>query len=344
MKIGRFPGVYIVLLIVLVSIAGCSSPQNWVAPKPYKETQFVMDTIIEITAYGPNSETAVNAAFDEFKRVQAISDHFNPDSQVSRINQMAGVSPVPVDPDLIKMISQSIDVSRKTDGAFDITIGALTELWGIGHKGDFVPSQEEIDKVLPLVDYRMIQVDADKGTVYLPKPGMKLDLGGVAKDYALNKAVEILKAQGIKSALVNAGGDIQVIGMKPDGAPWRIGVQDPRNTEGVVAKIGLDQWNTLQTSGDYQRYFLKNGVRYAHILDPRTGRQPTELASVTLVYKDTDVYGTGDIASSGFMVLGIEKGMEALRRFPGVEAVFVTSDGKAVVTPGLEGKIELESK
>ncbi|HMM22453.1 MAG TPA: FAD:protein FMN transferase [Selenomonadales bacterium] len=299
-----------------------------------------MDTVIEITAYGPNAEGAVHDAFNEFKRIQAVSDRFNPDSQVSKINQMAGVSPVMVDRDMIKMVQDANDISRKTDGAFDASVGALTELWGIGHKGDFVPTQEEIDQVLPLVDYRMIQVDAGKGTVYLPKAGMKLDLGGVAKDYALNKAVEMLKARGIKSALVNAGGDIQVIGAKPDGAPWRIGVQDPRNPEGVIAKISLTQWNVLQTSGDYQRFFVKDGVRYAHIINPKTGRQPAELASVTLVYKDADVYSVGDVASSGFMVLGLEKGMEALRQFPGVEAVFVTADGKVTVTPGLKDNVE----
>ncbi len=298
-----------------------------------------MDTVIEITAYGQNVDTAVKAAFAEFKRIQVMSDHYNPDSQVSKINRMAGISTVPVDQDLIRMINYSIDISQKTDGAFDISIGPLTELWGIGHKGDFVPSQGEIDKVLPLVDYRMIQVDATKGTVYLPKVGMKLDLGGVAKDYALNRAVEILKAQGIKSALLNAGGDIQVIGTKPDGSPWRVGVQDPRNSDGVIAKMALTKWNTLQTSGDYQRFFVKNGLRYAHILDPKTGRQPTEMASVTLVYKDVDIYRAGDIASSGLLVLGREKGMAALQKFPGVEAIFVTADGEIITTPGLKGEI-----
>lgn len=325
----------LICLVIAINTTGCF------ASKPYKETQFLMDTIIEITAYGSNAETATKAAFNEFKRIQAISDRYNADSQVSKINEMAGISPVAVDPDLVQMVNDSINISKKLDGAYDISIGPLTELWGIGHKGDFVPSQEEIDKVLPLVDYRLIQVDAEKGTVYLPKAGMKLDLGGVAKDYAINKAVEILRAQGIKSALVNAGGDIQVIGNKPDGTPWRIGVQDPRNADGVTAKLSLAQWNTLQTSGDYQRFFVKNGVRYAHILDPKTGKQPSEVASVTLVYKDTAVYSSGGIASSGFLVLGSEKGMAALRHFPGVEAIFVLTDGKIILSPGLEGKVEL---
>lgn len=328
------------ILTIAFTTIGCAS-FNFLAPKPYKETQFLMDTIIEITAYGPHNKDAVKAAFDEFKRIQALSDHFIPDSQLSKINQMAGIAPVAVDPDLVKMIGDSIEVSKKTDGAFDASIGALTDLWGIGHKGDFVPSQEEITAVLPLVDYRLIQVDPQAGTVYLPKKGMKLDLGGVAKDYALNKAAEIMKSYGIQSALLNAGGDIQVVGNKPDGTPWRIGVQDPRNSEGMTAKISLGQWNVCQTSGDYQRFFIKDGIRYAHILDPKTGRQPTELSSVTLVYKDAAVYNSGDIASSGFMVLGLEKGMAALKQFPGVEAIFVTTDGKVVVTPGLQGSVEL---
>lgn len=320
-------------LIIVISSAGCSTL------KPYRETQFLMDTVIEITAYGPNAEAATKAAFGEFKRIQTVSDRFNPDSQVSKVNQLAGISPVAVDPDLIKMISDSIDISQKTGGAFDVSIGPLTELWGVGRKGDFTPTREEIDAVLPLVDYRLIRVDADKGTIYLSKAGMKLDLGGVAKDYALNKAVAVLKAHGIKSALVNAGGDIQVIGTKTDSTPWRIGVQDPRNADRVIAKVSLNEWTALQTSGDYQRFFIKNDKRYAHILDPRTGRQPTEIASVTLIYKDADI--AGDIASSGFLILGLEKGMAALKRFPGVEAIFVTTEGKVVVTPGLRDKVEL---
>ena len=323
------------LVLFLLGLSGCAS----ISPlhsKPYKETQFLMDTVIEITAYGPQAETATQAAFNEFKRLQILSDRYNPDSQISKINQQAGISPVSVDPDVMKMIIDAVEISQKTDGAFDISVGALTELWGIGHKEDYVPSEEEIQRVLPLVDYRLIQVDTAAQTIFLPKPGMKLDLGGVAKDYALDKAAHMLKLQGVKSALVNAGGDIQVIGTKPDGTPWRIGVQDPRNTDGIAVKIPLQPWNALQTSGDYQRFFIKNGVRYAHIIDPRTGRQPTEIASVTLVYQNNGQYG---VASSGFIVLGLEKGLAALQQFPGVEAVFITTAGKTILSPGLQGKV-----
>ncbi|MBP2651758.1 MAG: apbE [Firmicutes bacterium] len=301
-----------------------------------------MDTIIEITAYGPDSEAGVNAAFEEFKQIQKLSDHFDAESQVTKINQQAGIAPVSVSDELIEMINYANSISQKTDGAFDITIGPLTELWGIGHKDDYIPTQQEIDNVLPLIDYRKIKIDQANRTVYLPQAGMKLDLGGIGKDYALYKAAAALKSCGVKSALINAGGDISVIGSKPDGTPWRIGVQDPRDTENVIAKFPLSPWNTSQTSGDYQRFFIKDNIRYAHILNPRTGHQPTELASVTLVYNDDEVYSGGDIASSGFMILGLEKSLAALQTFPGVEAIFVTTDGQVIITPGLKAKIDQE--
>ncbi|SPF54013.1 ApbE family lipoprotein (fragment) [Candidatus Desulfosporosinus infrequens] len=192
-----------------------------------------------------------------------------------------------------------------------------------------------------MVNYHLIEVDAANRTIYLPKAGMSLDLGGIAKGYATDKAIEALKAQGVTSALVNAGGDVRVIGNKSDGKPWRIGVQDPRQTDGVSAKLALTQWDTMETSGDYQRFIMKNGIRYSHLLNPRTGWQPREVASVTIV-NNSSTYG--DILSKPIFVLGIEKGLELLKQFPGTEAVIVTTDGKVVVTPGLEGKIELSTE
>ena len=334
----RRAGLLVILLAAVLLTAACRP--GGPAAQTYKETQFVMDTVVDITAAGPGAEQAVKAAFGEFQRIHKLANRFDPESQVSRVNALAGREKVKVDPELIEMIGQSVDTSRKLDGAFDVSVGALTDLWGVGSKNDFVPTAAEIDQVLPLVDYRVIEIDPAAGTVYLPRAGMKLDLGGIAKGYALTRAVEKLKAAGIGSALVNAGGDIRVIGTRPGGGAWRIGVQDPRNADRMVAKIALTEWDSLQTSGDYQRFFVKEGVRYAHIIDPKSGRQPRELSSVTLVYR---AEGPGDgIASSGVFVLGPEKGRAALQRFPGVEAIMVTADGQVLVTPGLAGKVELE--
>lgn len=324
------------LLGFLIFTAACGFG-NWFTPKPYKETQFLMDTIIEITAYGPNAESAVKAAFADLKRLHDLTNNFDPNSQVSQINQAAGKNRVKVDPDLITMMQRSNELSNKLDGSFDITVGPLTELWGIGRKGEFVPSQEEIDKVLPLVNYRLVEIDQSTGTVFLPKTGMALDLGGIAKGYAVDKAIAILKAQGIQSALINAGGDVRVIGKRPDGNPWRIGVQHPRNQDAMIAKLSLTDWDTMETSGDYQRFITKDGIRYPHILDPRTGRQPRQLNSVTMVLNNS---ADGDIFSTAFFVLGPARTLELIKEFPGVDVIMVTVDGKVIVSPGLEGKIE----
>jgi thiamine biosynthesis lipoprotein len=321
-----------VLLVITMAGSGCSPA------KPYKETQFLMDTVIEITAYGPNAGEAVKDAFAEFKRIQKLSDKFDPSSQVSQINRLAGMGKMAVDPDVALMIDRSAKMSQLSAGKFDITIGALTGLWGVGQKGEYIPAKQDISQVLPLVDYRQIEVDSANNNVSLSKPGMALDLGGIAKRYAIEKALEKLHSHSIRSALINAGGDISVIGNKPDGTPWRIGLQHPRKEEGLLARITLDKWNTVETSGDYQRYFIKEGVRYAHILDPHTGIQPSEIASVTVISKDN----SADIRSSAVFVLGINKGLELLAQFPGTEAIIVATDGRIIVTPGLSNSVEIE--
>ncbi|MDF2636513.1 MAG: ApbE family lipoprotein [Pelosinus sp.] len=332
-------GIVMVVALALL-ISGCLG-NNIAAPKPFKETQFLMDTVIEITAYGPGAEEAVKAAFGEFQRLHTLTNNFDENSQLSKINQMAGKEKVAVDPTLVDIIRFSKDVSDKLGDSFDITIGPLTKLWGIGQKGEYVPTQAEIDKVLPLVNYHLVEVDTNANTVYLPKTGMMLDLGSIAKGYATDLAIEKLKAMGISSALVNAGGNVRVIGNKPDGKPWRIGIQHPRDTDGISGKLALTEWDTMETSGDYQRFIMKDGIRYSHILNPRTGWQPREVASVTMV-NSSSTYG--DILSKPIFVLGVEKGLELLKQFPGNEAVIVTLDGKIIITPGLEGKIELTSE
>ncbi|WP_094605979.1 FAD:protein FMN transferase [Sporomusa silvacetica DSM 10669] len=330
-------GSSVLLILLLVVGAGCSMGSPFAA-KPYKETQFLMDTIIEITAYGNGNEAGVKAAFAEFRRINELTNRFDESSQVSKINQAAGKEKMQVDPDVITMLKLARSRSEQLNGALDVSVGALTELWSVGHKGEFVPSDSEIKALLPLVNFELIEIDDKANTVFLLKPGMRIDLGAVAKGYADRKAIDALKAHGIKSALVNAGGDVRIIGKRPDGQPWRIGVQDPRDSEGIAAKLALADWDVLETSGDYQRFFIKDGVRYSHIIDPHTGYQPRGVASVTIVAKAEN---NVDILSTAIFVLGVEKGQELLKQYPGTEAIFITTDGKKIITPGLEGKVEL---
>ncbi|MCE5287153.1 MAG: FAD:protein FMN transferase [Pelosinus sp.] len=329
----------VVLFVIFAVVTGGCAIQNLFAPKPYTETQFLMDTVIEITAYGPQAEAGVKEVFAEIKHLHDITNNFDENSEVSQISRQAGLTQVAVDPELVAIIKLSNQLSDKLDSVFDITIGPLTELWGVGHKGEFVPTQAEIDKACALVNYKLIQLDETNHTVFLPSAGMKLDLGGIAKGYAVDRAIDILKSKGIKSALINAGGDVRVIGKKPDGSPWRIGVQDPRSSEGMIAALPLTIWDNMETSGDYQRFFLKDGERYSHILDPRTGRQPRSITSVTIVGSRS---GDDDVLSTVLFIVGAERGRELLKQFPGTEAVFVTNEGKILVTPGLEGIIEIQ--
>lgn len=326
------------LIFSIVLTAACGRPDGLFAAKPYKETRFLLDTVVEITAYGPGAEAAVGEAFAEIKRLHDLTNRFDEASQISEINRAAGKAKVLVDADVLTMIKRSRELADRVDRTFDITVGPLADLWGIGRKGDYVPARADVEKVLPLVDYRLVVVDEPPGTVYLPKAGMSLDLGGIAKGYAVDRVIELLKARGVKSALVNAGGDVRVIGRRPDGKPWRIGVQDPRKPDAVIARLSLENWDTMETSGDYQRFIEKDGVRYSHILDPRTGFQPRRLASVTMVINNS---ADGDVLSTALFVLGPERGLELLGQFPGAEAIMVTDDGKVIVSKGLEGKVEL---
>lgn len=327
--------IYFLLAILLAAllIAGCNQV------KPHKESRFIMDTLIDITVYGTNAQDSVREAFGEYERIYRLANLYDDNSQLAQINRAAGIKPIKADPALIEMLERACDLSAQLDGAFDVSIGPLTELWGIGKKGEFVPSDDEIKEALALVDYRLIQVNREEGTIFLPLAGMKLDMGGIAKGYATDKAVEVLQKRGIKSALVNAGGNVRIIGKRPDGKPWRIGVQNPRKEDGIAAKLALDNWNTMETSGDYQRFIMKDGIRYSHLLDPRTGKQPRGTISVTMVLNNST---DGDVFSTALFVLGAEKGLQALQKFPGVEAIFIDETGKISYSPGLNGKIEVE--
>jgi len=212
------------------------------------------------------------------------------------------------------------------------------ELWGIGKKDDFVPSDAEIVVALKHVNYHRLELDTTQHTARLLDKGMSIDVGGVAKGYILDRMEAILKAEGIQSALLNGGGDIRVIGNKPDGTPWRIGLQDSRDTEGISAKISLAKWNDIETSGDYQRFFDRDGVRYHHIFDPKTGKPTHTLSSASTVLCE----GIEDIPSNALLVMGKEQSLELLKQFPGIEAIFVDVDGSVSYTPGLADSIETD--
>lgn len=323
----------VVILFFTLLVTGCR-----MSSKPYRQTAFALDTAIDITAYGPNAEPAVKSAIQEMTRLEALLSNYREDSEISAINRNAGGAAVPISLETEQVLKQALRYANVTQGAFDPTIGPIVELWGIGKKEDFVPSDEQIAAALKFVDYRRLELDEDQHTARLKDKGMSIDIGGVAKGYILDRMAAVLKSQGIQSALINGGGDIRGIGQKPDGTPWRIGLQAPRQTNGVSAKIPLTNWDDIETSGDYQRFFDRDGKRYHHIFDPKTGKPTQTMPSASTVLRG----GREDIPSNVLMVIGKEQSLKLLQQFPGIEAIFIDYNGKVSYTPGLADSIEID--
>jgi len=297
-----------------------------------------MDTLVTITVVSHSkdgAERAIDGAFSEIEKLERLSNFFSSDSEISRINRNAGISEVKISPDILDILDKSLYVSEKTEGAFDITIGPVTKLYDFHRK--IKPEAGEIKKKLSLVHYRDLIVDRNTSTAFLRKRGMLIDPGGITKGYAADRAVEILKKQGIHSGLVTVAGDIKAFGLKPDGRPWKIGIRNPRangQEEDVMATIGLRDM-AISTSGDYERFFIFDGRRYHHLVSPKTGFPAEGCQSVSIITKEgffTDAFATA------VFILGPEKGMKVLEKM-GFDGVIVDSKGKIYITPGIRGKI-----
>jgi thiamine biosynthesis lipoprotein len=261
-------------------------------------------------------------------------------SEVMRINAAAGVRPVAVTADVLDVIQQGLRYSSDGDGAYDITVGPLVNLWGIGSSAARVPTPAEIRQALALVGYRNVIVDPKASTVFLKKAGMGLDLGSIAKGYAADEVARILRARGVSCALIDLGGNILTFGKKPDGSRWRIGIQNPQEARGT--KIGFVEitGGSVTTAGTYERFFEQDGKRYFHILDARTGSPAWNgLAAVSVVAADS-------ISADGYDTLVFTLGLERGRSFvesvsDTIDAVFVTERREVYVTPGLRQKFTL---
>jgi thiamine biosynthesis lipoprotein len=284
------------------------------------------------------ARAAFAAVFAEFERLEALMSTWRPGSDVLRINAAAGVQPVPVNADVRDVLRQARQISEWTEGTFDVTFGALTDVWKFDHdQDDSIPAEAAIRARLPLIDYRRIEIDDRAGTVFLTRAGMKIHLGGIGKGYAVEHALRILRTAGLRDFMVQAGGDLYVGGHK-DGRPWRLGINDPRGPQGrSFATIDLTD-STFSTSGDYARFFMKDGVRYHHILDPRTG-QPARLCRSVTIAAESPVLA--DAIAKGVFILGPEKGMALVEKIPKLEAVIVTAKNQVLVSSGLKGRFVL---
>lgn len=317
-----------VFALLLVSLLHKRPPES----VTYVKT--LMGTIVEVTIIDAGSsrpEEAAGAAFDEIKRLEKVFSSYDPDSDISKISKSAGKM-VKVSPEAVEVAAAALRVARLSNGAFDPTVGALKPAWGYSGEKGAVPSAEEVRRYLPFVDYRKVMVDKDRSAVGLEKRGMDLNLGGIAKGYIVKRAVEALKRSGVRRGIIHAGGDMAVF-QTDSREPFTIGVQDPREKK-LLGSVSLLN-GAVATSGDYERYFIKDGVRYHHILDPATGFPAGRSRSVTIVAEDPV---TADALSTAVFVMGPVEGMELVEGLDNVEALIVGSDGRVTVSKGLKLK------
>ncbi len=292
-----------------------------------KQTRFMMDTYVTITAIGPKRivSQAVDLALKRMSEVDEKFSSFKPESQVYTFNHKN--EPI-TDPEVLGLIKVGLEVSKESGGAFDITVAPLLELWGFNSKTYYLPQEEEIKNCLNSVGYRHLLIQDGKLTK--DNPATAIDLGGIAKGYALAQAASVLKAQGVTSALVDAGGDIYTVGKKGEKL-WRVGIKDPRG-EGIVGYLDVSDLAVVG-SGDYERFFVKDGKRYHHIFDPKTGYPTEGVVSVTIMYANPII---AQIWTKIPFVLGAAKGLEMLARVPDLEAFIITSSGEKLYSAGLK--------
>ncbi len=328
------------ILVVLVSslIAGCSKSSD----KPVEKQGFHMGTIITQKVYGEYASKASDEVFDKLQWLEKTMTINDSGSEIDTLNDMAGKEGVKLSEESIYVLETAKKYSELSGGAFDVTVGPLVKSWGIFTENPKVPGKDEVSNLLKLVNYKNIIVDKSTLTAKLEKPGQIADLGGIAKGYAGDEAVKIYKKYGITSAYINLGGNVVVLGSKPDGTDWKVGVQNPRAENGKFIGILNLSDKTVVTSGDYERYFEKDGVRYHHILDPKTGYPSDSGLISTTIVADNSI--DADALSTATFVLGLDKGMRLIESLKGIDAIFITRDKKVYVTDGLKDRFKFDDE
>ncbi|MGI6361324.1 MAG: FAD:protein FMN transferase [Bacillota bacterium] len=323
-----------VILVVLFStfLSACAH-DNDLDLTVYTSETYYMDTVIDMQVYAANeseAKAACKAAEQEYARIEQISDRFDKKSELYQVNQAQGEA-VQVSDDLWQMVTQALEMGKKSGGSFSIAIGAVMDLWDFNGK-KHLPSEAELQKILPSINDKNIIIDENNRTITV-KNDTVIDLGAVAKGYATDCAVAALKEAGIKHAVINAGGNVYALGSMPDGKPWRIGIRNPRPEDGRELVGIIEVINkSVVTSGDDQRFFEVDGKRYHHILNPQTGMPADESVFATVICENSAM---ADMLSTAVFVLGPNDYKKILTQGEEAWTVIMDEDGKMTASPGM---------
>lgn len=333
--------VRVALAIVLLWVAGCSQPAI-PGPSLVEQSHDSMGTRLDLTTWTGNEAEALDAfesIFQEFDRLEELLSTWAEGSDIQRLNAAAGQHPIRVGAEIRDVLKTARQVSEWTDGRFDVTFGVMSGLWSFDYqdRNESVPDRDEVLRRIGFINYRGLEVDEQEGTAFLNREGMIASLGGIGKGYAVDRAANILRSRGFNDFMIQFGGDLYVGGSRGD-RMWRLGIRDPRGPEDqIFAALDVTD-TTFSTSGDYERFFIRDGRRYHHIIDPVTGEPAQDSRSVTIV---TDSAAVADGLSTGVFILGPEAGMALIERLPGVEGVIVGANNEVLVSSGLDGRLVL---
>ncbi|MNQ21756.1 Thiamine biosynthesis lipoprotein ApbE precursor [compost metagenome] len=293
---------------------------------PFEVTVIANDTV--------KANEYIDLAVAEVKRIENLISDWIPTTQISEVNRNAGIKPVKVDAEVFDLVARSIKISEITSGAFDISYASMDKIWKFDGSMKVMPTEEAIKKSVAKIGYKNIILDKKEQTIFLKLEGMKLGLGGIGQGFIADKVKELLAAKGCTSGLINVSGDINAWGKQPDGKPWTVGIVNPLNKNKIFATFPLEN-SSVETSGNYEKFVVFNGIRYSHIIDPGTGYPATGVASVSVFAKQTEI---ADALATGIFVLGVEVGLDLVNQLKGIECIIVDDKGKIHSSKGIDIK------
>jgi len=324
-------------MLLCSALAGCVGVTAGQESAVVTRVQMQMGTLVKITAVARSESIAqatATAGFAEIHRLEELLSTWIPTSELSRVNTSAGVRPVSVSLDTMTVVQSAIQVAEMTHDGFNIAIGPAVDVWNV-IEGWRVPTESELEALRPLVNLHSVHADTREQTIFLEKTGMRIDVGGIGKGYAADRAVMAMKKAGALAGVVALSGDIKTFGQLPGGRKFPVGIQHPRKEGEVLAFIDLED-EAISTAGDYERFFERDGVRYHHILDPHTLHPARRCQSVTVIARE-GIWADG--LDTGIFVMGAELGMRLVETLPDVEALIVDHEGSVHVSSGLRNRI-----
>ena len=303
----------------------------------HKRKLSMLGSPLEITVVAKDTiqgNQYIDLAITEVKRIEYLISDWIPSTQISQVNKNAGSKPVKVDKEVFDLVGRAIKVSQITSGAFDISYASMDKIWKFDGSMKAMPTEEAIKKSVSKIGYKNIILDSKEQTIFLKNEGMKLGLGGIGQGYIADKVKELLFSKGCTSGIVNVSGDINAWGRQQDGNPWTVGIVNPLNKNKVFATFPLED-SAVETSGNYEKYVIFNGIRYSHIIDPRTGYPAQGVVSVSVFAKQTEI---ADALATGIFVMGVEVGIDLVNQLKGVECIMVDDKGKIHSSKGIDIK------